>query len=95
MSTSGRSVNYFTEETRIAADDPDQAERGTQMKTIAVLVAGLVMGATTGSLATLTLSHEHKASDPGAFCAAQHRPAPPAEPKRFERWTRSLRTSLH
>ena len=84
MSTPGRSVNYFTEETRIAADDPGQAERGTQMKTIAVLVAGLVMGAATASLATLSLSHELEASDPGAFCGAQHRPAPTAEPTGFE-----------
>ena len=54
------------------------------MKTIAVLVAGLLMGAATGSLATLTLSHEHKASDPGAFCAAHRPPAPTAEPTSFE-----------
>ena len=94
MSTSGRSVNYFTEETPIAADDLDQAERGTPMKTIAALVAGLVMGAATGSLATLTLSHELKASEPGAFCAARRTSVPTVEPTGFERWTRSLRTSL-
>ncbi len=77
-------MKYFTEETRIAADDSGQAERGTQMKTIAILVAGLVMGAATGSLATLSLSHERKASEPGAFCAAQRPPAPTAEPTSFE-----------